>query len=205
MRKSILLIISTLLLSIASTSAQNDMYEEDDDIPVDSLSSDTISVVDIDAKHVYALGEFGLTSYCDPTFGITIAYMETWGGYITAHTNFNFHKPLEYHINKNGFDKNGKQAFLSGNNEVSRLSLVGGATYKILPKLCVYAGGGYSWRRLMFETVDGELLIVDDNSTEGWTFDFGAIANFDKLLVKLGLNTTKFKLADFRVGLGYRF
>lgn len=205
MRKSILLIISALLLSIASTSAQNDMYEDDDYIPVDSLSSDTISVVDIDAKHVYALGEFGLTSYCDPTFGITIAYMETWGGYITAHTNFNFHKPLEYHINKNGFDENGKQAFLSGNKEVSRLSLVGGATYKILPKLCVYAGGGYSWRRLMFETVDGGLLIVDDNSTEGWTFDFGAIANFDKLLVKLGLNTTKFKLADFRVGLGYRF
>ena len=57
----------------------------------------------------------------------------------------------------------------------------------------------------MFETVDGELLVVDDNSTEGWTFDFGAIANFDKLLVKLGLNTTKFKLADFRIGLGYRF
>ena len=57
----------------------------------------------------------------------------------------------------------------------------------------------------MFETVDGELLVVDDNSTEGWTFDFGGIANFDKLLVKLGLNTTKFKLADFRVGLGYRF
>ncbi len=206
MRKSILLIISTLLLSVTSASAQDAEYDDDDYYtPVDSLSSDTISVVDIDAKHVYALGEFGLTSYCDPTFGITIAYMETWGGYITAHTNFNFHKPLEYHINKDGFDENGKQAFLSGNKEVSRLSLVGGATYKILPKLCVYAGGGYSWRRLMFETVDGELLIVDDNSTEGWTFDFGAIANFDKLLVKLGLNTTKFKLADFRVGLGYRF
>ena len=205
MRKTIL-IISTLLLCVSSLFAQNAEYDDDDDnVSVDPVSGDTISVVDIDAKHVYALGEFGLTSYCDPTFGITIAYMETWGGYVTAHTNFNFHESLEYHINKNGFDKNGKQAFLSGNTEVSRLSLVGGATYKILPKLCVYAGGGYSWRRLMFETVDGELLVVDDNSTEGWTVDFGAIANFNKLLVKLGLNTTKFKLADFRVGLGYRF
>lgn len=205
MRKTIL-IISTLLLCVSSLFAQNAEYDDDDDnVSVDPVSGDTISVVDIDAKHVYALGEFGLTSYCDPTFGITIAYMETWGGYVTAHTNFKFHEPLEYHINKNGFDKNGKQAFLSGNTEVSRLSLVGGATYKILPKLCVYAGGGYSWRRLMFETVDGELLVVDDNSTEGWTVDFGAIANFNKLLVKLGLNTTKFKLADFRVGLGYRF
>ena len=94
---------------------------------------------------------------------------------------------------------------MSGKTEVSRLSLVGGVTYKVLPKLCAYAGGGYSWRRLMFETADGALLVVDDDSTEGWSFDFGAIANFDKFLVKLGLNTTKFKLADFRIGLGYRF
>lgn len=204
MRKTIFLIISTLLLFVGSMSAQNVDNEDDyENIPVDL--SDTMMVVDIDAKHIYALGEFGFTSYCDPTFGITVAYMETWGGYITAHTNFNFHKPLEYHINANGIDENGKHAFLSGNTEVSRLSIVGGATHKLLPKLCVYAGGGYSWRRLMFETADGALLVVDDNSKEGWTFDFGAIANFDKFLVKFGINTTKFQLADFRIGLGYRF
>ncbi|MBP5704489.1 MAG: hypothetical protein J6X12_07305, partial [Paludibacteraceae bacterium] len=86
MRKTIF-IISTLLLYVASVFAQDAEYDDDDyNISVDSLSNDIISVVDIDAKHVYALGEFGLTSYCDPTFGITIAYMETWGGYVTAHT-----------------------------------------------------------------------------------------------------------------------
>lgn len=193
-----------LVLCATHLFAQNADYEDDyENIPVDL--SDTMSVMDIDARHLYALGEFGLTSYCDPTFGITIAYMEKWGGYVTAHTNFNFHKPLEYHVNAEGVDENNKHAFLSGKSEVSRLSLVGGATYIILPKLCVYAGGGYSWRRLMYETADGALLVVDDNSTEGWTFDFGAIGNFDKFLVKFGLNTTKFQLADFRLGLGYRF
>lgn len=204
MRKTTFLIISALFMCVASLSAQNPDIEEDyDNEPIDP--NDVIEVVDVDAKHLYALGEFGFTSYCDPTFGITIAYMEKWGGYITAHTNFNFHKPLDYHINAEGVDENGTQAFLSGKKEVSRLSLVGGATYIVLPKLCVYAGGGYSWRRLMFGTADGELLVVDDNSVEGWTFDFGTIANFDKFLVKLGVNTTKFKLADFRVGMGYRF
>jgi len=204
MRRSLYLILSALLFCVASMSAQNADYEEDyDNIPIDL--SDTMAVVDVDGKHLYALGEFGFTSYCDPTFGITIAYMETWGGYITAHTNFNFHQPLEYHINANGVDENGKQAFLSGNSEVSRLSIAGGVTRIILPKLCVYAGGGYSWRRHMFETADGALLTVDDDSTEGWAFDFGAIGNFDKFLVKLGVNTTKFQLADFRIGMGYRF
>ncbi len=206
MRKTIFLIISTLFCCVASFAAQDVDYEDDyDNIPVDSLANDTMAVVDIDAAHFYALGEFGLTSYCDPTFGLTFAYMETWGGYITAHTNFNFDQPAEFHINAAGADKNGKHAFLNGKTEVSRLAITGGATYKILPKLCVYAGGGYAWRRLMFETVDGKLLVVDDNSTEGWTVDFGAIANFDKLLVKLGLCTTKFKIADWRVGVGYRF
>lgn len=204
MRKTIFLIISTLLLFAGSMSAQNVDNEEDyENVPVDL--SDTMMVVDIDAKHIYALGEFGLTSYCDPTFGITVAYMETWGGYITAHTNFNFHSPLEYHIDADGHGVNGKHAFLNGNSEVSRLNIVGGATYKILPKLCVYAGGGYSWRRLMFETFDKNLLVVDDNSTEGWTVDFGAIANFNAFLVKFGINTTKFKSSDIRIGLGYRF
>lgn len=204
MRRTLYLIISALLFCVASLSAQNADYEDDyDDVPIDL--SDTMAVIDVDGKHLYAIGEFGLTSYCDPTFGITVAYMETWGGYVTAHTNFNFHKPLEYHINADCMDDNGKYAYLSGKSEVSRLSLVGGVSRIILPKLCAYVGGGYSWRRLMFETADGELLVVDDDSKEGWTVDFGAIGIFNKFLVKLGLNTTKFKLADFRIGLGYRF
>lgn len=206
MKKTIFLIISALLCSIVASSAQNAENEDDYyDNPVVIDPNDTIAVVDVDAKHVYALGEFGLTSYCDPTFGVTVAYMEKWGGYITAHTNFNFDKASEYHINAEGYDEKGTQAFLSGNTETSRLSIVGGATYIILPKLCVYAGGGYSWRRLMYETSDGALLIVDDNSVSGWSFDFGAIGIFNKFLVKFGVNTTKFKLADLRLGLGYRF
>lgn len=204
MRKTIFLIISSLLLCVASMSAQNADYEDDyDDIPVDT--NDTIAVVDVDAKHVYALGEFGFTSYCDPTFGITVAYMETWGGYFSVHTNFNFDKPLEYHVNENGVDPIGKQAFLSGKSEVSRFSFAFGVTYIVIPKLCIYVGGGHSWRRLMYETADGAWLLVDDHTYDGWAFDLGAIGNFDKFLVKLGINTTKMKLADYRLGLGYRF
>ncbi|MCQ2199555.1 MAG: hypothetical protein MJZ19_07550 [Paludibacteraceae bacterium] len=166
---------------------------------------DIVEISDINGSHFCPILGVGITSHKDFTFGLTLAYMQQFGGYISAQVNnFDFEKSSKF-VNSDGVADNGQKAFLTGDSKVSRLSLVGGVTYVVVPDLIAYLGGGYGYRRLLYETCDGAYLKEHDNTVEGYEVDFGVIANFNNFLVKLGCNTIKFKSAELRAGLGWRF
>lgn len=166
---------------------------------------DIVEISDINGSHFCPILGVGITSHKDFTFGLTLAYMQQFGGYISAQVNnFDFEKSSKF-VNSDGVADNGQKAFLTGDSKVSRLSLVGGVTYVVMPDLIAYLGGGYGYRRLLYETCDGAYLKEHDNTVEGYEVDFGVIANFNNFLVKLGCNTIKFKSAELRAGLGWRF
>lgn len=166
---------------------------------------DIVEISDINGSHFCPILGVGITSHKDFTFGLTLAYMQQFGGYISAQVNnFDFEKSSKF-VNSDGVADNGQKAFLTGDSKVSRLSLVGGVTYVVMPDLIAYLGGGYGYRRLLYETCDGAYLKEHDNTIEGYEVDFGVIANFNNFLVKFGCNTIKFKSAELRVGLGWRF
>lgn len=166
---------------------------------------DIVEISDINGSHFCPMLGVGITSHKDFTFGLTLAYMQQFGGYISAQVNnFDFEKSSKF-VNSDGVADNGQKAFLTGDSKVSRLSLVGGVTYVVMPDLIAYLGGGYGYRRLLYETCDGAYLKEHDNTVEGYEVDFGVIANFNNFLVKLGCNTIKFKSAELRAGLGWRF
>lgn len=166
---------------------------------------DIVEISDINGSHFCPILGVGITSHKDFTFGLTLAYMQQFGGYISAQVNnFDFEKSSKF-VNSDGVADNGQKAFLTGDSKVSRLSLVGGVTYVVMPDLIAYLGGGYGYRRLLYETCDGAYLKEHDNTVEGYEVDLGVIANFNNFLVKLGCNTIKFKSAELRAGLGWRF
>lgn len=166
---------------------------------------DIVEISDINGSHFCPMLGVGITTHKDFTFGLTLAYMQQFGGYISAQVNnFDFEKSSKF-VNSDGVADNGQKAFLTGDSKVSRLSLVGGVTYVVMPDLIAYLGGGYGYRRLLYETCDGAYLKEHDNTVEGYEVDFGVIANFNNFLVKLGCNTIKFKSAELRAGLGWRF
>lgn len=166
---------------------------------------DIVEISDINGSHFCPILGIGVTSHKDFTFGLTLAYMQQFGGYVSAQVNnFDFEKSSKF-INSEGVADNGQKAFLTGDSKVSRLSVVGGVTYVVMPDLITYLGGGYGYRRLLYETCDGAYLKEHDNTIEGYEVDFGVIANFNNFLVKFGCNTIKFKSAELRVGLGWRF
>lgn len=208
MNKLLKYILSLVFLVPFIANAQD--YSTDEDIEAEVIDStfseeDVIVVSDINGSHFCPILGVGVTGHKDFTFGLTLAYMQQFGGYVSAQVNgFDFEKCLDYEIH-DGIAENGQKAFLTGKSKVSRLSVCGGVTYVILPKLITYLGGGYGYRRLLFETCDGAYLKESNNTTEGFEIDLGVIGNFNNFLVKLGCNTTKFKSAELRAGLGWRF
>ncbi len=195
-----------LFLPYGLVMAQDNQESLDLEIADTTFSEeDIVEVSDINGSHFCPIVGVGITSHKDLTFGLTLAYMQQFGGYVSAQVNnFDFEKSSKF-VNSEGVADNGQKAFLTGDSKVSRLSLVGGVTYVVMPDLIAYLGGGYGYRRLLYETCDGAYLKEHDNTIEGYEVDFGVIANFNNFLVKVGCNTIKFKSAELRAGLGWRF
>lgn len=202
--KYLLCLVLVLPCMVMAQETESDFSE---DVTADTTFSedDIIEVSDINGSHFCPILGVGITTHKDFTFGVTLAYMQQFGGYVSAQVNnFDFEKSSKF-VNSEGVSDNGQKAFLTGESKVSRLSLVGGVTYVIMPDWITYLGGGYGYRRLLYETWDGAYLKEHDDTIEGVEIDFGVIANFNNLLVKLGCNTIKFKSAELRAGLGWRF
>ena len=69
----------------------------------------------------------------------------------------------------------------------------------------VYAGVGYGTRKLAWEDVADNWVLVSDWSRSGFAAECGAVVSVRKLAISAGISTVAFRTAAFTFGVGVRF
>jgi len=136
-----------------------------------------------------------------PSYGFTVGQFKRWGWYASVMSNFNFKafgtKPAiteDYYY----------YLFYSGKSSVTRFSVTAGAIGKILPFWAIYAGVGYDYSMLLWETVNGEWIKINESGcsyTEG-ALEAGFLFDIKGFTLSIGIRGNNYE-GGFKVGIGY--
>ena len=141
----------------------------------------------------------------DMAYGLMAGYKHrNWGGYLALRTNFTSCK-TSYSCASDGSMENGSKIWPTGNEKRSNLMVGGGVLAGATKWLTVYAGVGYGTRKLAWEDVADNWVLVSDWSRSGFAVEFGAVVSVHKLALSAGISTISFRTAAFTCGVGVRF
>lgn len=87
----------------------------------------------------------------------------------------------------------------------ARFSFTGGYLCRFSHLFYGYVGGGYGYRTLAWETIEGELVENIDHSASGIAVEAGLIGNFKRFALSVGCQAVDFKYPELNVGIGYFF
>ena len=151
--------------------------------------------------------------YPEYAFGITYARVKQCGFYISAMMNPSIHFHADYHASAHGTiygDFYGEYPFYSGNYTSTRVSATAGALVRLHIPMYLYAGVGYGYRGLFYETTDHEWVAWHTANTiyHGMHWEAGLMGNIKGFAISLGVSS----ITDFsnmyyeaKLGLGYCF
>lgn len=135
--------------------------------------------------------------------GAAIAYLGKVGGYARFLSNFkSYEKELEC-------DKSGSigsaTPFYNGKVYQSHLTVTVGPTFQLHKLLHLYAGIGYGYYKVFWETTTGENVYNKGLSANGFTADAGFILQHKRLAATAGIQTIQFNNIELTLGIGYIF
>lgn len=151
--------------------------------------------------------------YPEYAFGITYARVKQCGFYISAMMNPSIRFHADYHSWGNGwiFGEYGYEyPFYSGNYTSTRVSATAGTLVRLHIPMYLYAGVGYGYRGLFYETTDHEWVAWHTANTiyHGMHWEAGLMGNIKGFAISLGVSS----ITDFsnmyyeaKLGLGYCF
>lgn len=151
--------------------------------------------------------------YPEYAFGITYARVKQCGFYISAMMNPSIRFRADYHASAHGTiygDFYGEYPFYSGNYTSTRVSATAGALVRLHIPMYLYAGVGYGYRGLFYETTDHEWVAWHTANTiyHGMHWEAGLMGNIKGFAISLGVSS----ITDFsnmyyeaKLGLGYCF
>ena len=151
--------------------------------------------------------------YPEYAFGITYACVKQCGFYISAMMNPSIRFHADYHSWENGTiygDYSDEYPFYSGNYTSTRVSATAGALVRLHIPMYLYAGVGYGYRGLFYETTDHEWVAWHTANTiyHGMHWEAGLMGNIKGFAISLGVSS----ITDFwnmyyeaKLGLGYCF
>ena len=151
--------------------------------------------------------------YPEYAFGITYARVKQCGFYISAMMNPSIRFHADYHASAHGTiygDYSAEYPFYSGNYTSTRVSATAGALVRLHIPMYLYAGVGYGYRGLFYETTDHEWVAWHTANTiyHGMHWEAGLMGNIKGFAISLGVSS----ITDFsnmyyeaKLGLGYCF
>ena len=151
--------------------------------------------------------------YPEYAFGITYARVKQCGFYISAMMNPSIRFHADYHASAHGTiygDFYGEYPFYSGNYTSTRISATAGTLIRLHIPIYLYAGVGYGYRGLFYETTDHEWVAWHTANTiyHGMHWEAGLMGNIKGFAISLGVSS----ITDFsnmyyeaKLGLGYCF
>lgn len=147
--------------------------------------------------------------YPEYAFGITYARVKQCGFYISAMMNPSIRFHADYHASVHGTIY-GEYPFYSGNYTSTRVSATAGTLVRLHIPMYLYAGVGYGYRGLFYETTDHEWVAWHTANTiyHGMHWEAGLMGNIKGFAISLGVSS----ITDFsnmyyeaKLGLGYCF
>ena len=151
--------------------------------------------------------------YPEYAFGITYARVKQCGFYISAMMNPSIRFHADYHSWGNGTIYGAHSAeypFYSGNYTSTRVSATAGALVRLHIPMYLYAGVGYGYRGLFYETTEHEWVAwrTANPIYHGMHWEAGLMGNIKGFAISLGVSS----ITDFsnmyyeaKLGLGYCF
>ena len=147
--------------------------------------------------------------YPEYAFGITYARVRQWGFYVSAMMNPSLRFHADYYSLNNGAIA-GEYPFYSGKHTSTRISATAGALVRLHIPMYLYAGVGYGYRGLFYETTEHEWVAWRTANTiyHGMNWEAGLMGNIKGFAISLGVSS----ITDFwdmyyeaKLGLGYCF
>lgn len=151
--------------------------------------------------------------YPEYAFGITYARVKQCGFYISAMMNPSIRFHADYHSWWGwilGEDYGYEYPFYSGKHTSTRVSATAGTLVRLHIPMYLYAGVGYGYRGLFYETTDHEWVAWHTANTiyHGMHWEAGLMGNIKGFAISLGVSS----ITDFsnmyyeaKLGLGYCF
>ena len=147
--------------------------------------------------------------YPEYAFGITYARVKQYGFYVSAMMNPSVRFQADHYASASGAI-DGEYPFYSGKHTSTRISATAGALVRLHIPMYLYAGVGYGYRGLFYETTDHEWVAWHTANTiyHGMHWEAGLMGNIKGFAISLGVSS----ITDFsnmyyeaKLGLGYCF
>ena len=139
------------------------------------------------------------------SYGVMVGVVRKWGGYVKAKYNF-VNQSTSVNADDNGYINNSSsKAWFTGNDKASRFSVTGGAMFRIILPLYIYAGMGYGTKTLAWEMADGNWAEASDHSVQGIASEVGLIYRLQNFAISAGVENTQGKCWEANVGIAVMF
>ena len=147
--------------------------------------------------------------YPEYAFGITYARVKQYGFYVSAMMNPSIRFHADHYGSASGAI-DGEYPFYSGKHTSTRISATAGALVRLHIPMYLYAGVGYGYRGLFYETTEHEWVAWRTANTiyHGMNWEAGLMGNIKGFVISLGVSS----ITDFsnmyyeaKLGLGYCF
>ena len=147
--------------------------------------------------------------YPEYAFGITYARVKQYGFYVSAMMNPSVRFHADHYASAGGTIV-GEYPFYSGKHTSTRISATAGALVRLHIPMYLYAGVGYGYRGLFYETTEHEWVAWRTANTiyHGMNWEVGLMGNIKGFAISLGVSS----ITDFsnmyyeaKLGLGYCF
>ena len=152
-------------------------------------------------KETFAMLNAAYSVAPQTSFGLTFGMQKTWGWYVSVASGLKFDA-----LGATKEDADGtNDYFYDDNKTTSRLSIHGGAMYRIAKPLSIKLGVGYGIRNLAFTTQDSDCIKIPSASHSGLECSAGVHLSFGKMAFSVDVLSVGFKYSEVKLGIGYNF
>ena len=152
-------------------------------------------------KETFAMLNAAYSVAPQTSFGLTFGMQKTWGWYVSLASGLQFDA-----LGATKEDADGtNDYFYDDNKTTSRLSIHGGAMYRIAKPLSIKLGVGYGVRNLAFTTQDSYCIKIHSASHSGLECSAGVHLSFGKMAFSVDVISIGFKYSELKLGIGYNF
>ena len=152
-------------------------------------------------KETFAMLNAAYSVAPQTSFGLTFGMQKTWGWYVSVASGLKFDA-----LGATKEDTDGtNDYFYDDNKTTSRLSIHGGAMYRIAKPLSIKLGVGYGIRNLAFTTQDSDCIKIPSASHSGLECSAGVHLSFGKMAFSVDVLSVGFKYSEVKLGIGYNF
>lgn len=192
--------------------AQREKKYEDKDIIVSRTGGETehhLVLHGETAKSFVARGvnfatlNFAYSPAPQTSFGFAVGSVKKVGWFVTAMSNFDFKaNGFDYECDADG-KVDGEYPDYDGGSCTTRLSVMGGAVFRLGGPVCLRLGAGYGTRVRSLCTHSGSLVKDGAASATGIDATAGLQLNLKGFTMSLDAVSTSFKTLEMKLGIGY--